>query len=184
MEEVISNLITRSRSFTPAAMDYFGFRRSLWIDELTLKSNIIPPFLVNVPAWDTFLCTDAFRAQAIVLDGSNVITALHQSRDFMHHTLFSSHMNPAMKLMVQRNRDLYDSAMNYAMTAFCQSDCSHLNLKWNPQKASSILIVENHVPSSMKMGGCSCCPHAAPFPMPNSLDLESDFGYTTIKPLA
>lgn len=175
MESIIEKLNKSSQPFTPAAMDYFGFRRHLWIDELTLKSNTIPPFIVNAPAWDTFLCTDAFRAGAVVLDGSQVITALHQSIDLKHLTLFDSHHKPAMRALVQRNRELYFNAMDYVSTAFCQSDCSHLTLKWG-KSTNSIAVIENDIPLGMRVSGCSCCPHALPFTLPDSLtlDLESN----------
>jgi hypothetical protein len=65
------------RLHSPAAVDYFVFRKGLWPS--------IPPFGVGRTAWDNWLVLEARRRGAMVVDATGGICAVHQTHDYAHH---------------------------------------------------------------------------------------------------
>jgi len=55
----------------PTALDYFGFRRGLYVDDL-------PEYAMGYYCWDTFLMWDAMCREVPVVDVSSVVTVVHQ----------------------------------------------------------------------------------------------------------
>ncbi len=62
---------------SPAAIDYFVFRKGLWPS--------IPPFGVGRFTWDNWLVMEARRRGAMVVDGTKRIWAIHQTHDYSHY---------------------------------------------------------------------------------------------------
>ncbi len=57
-------------------MDYFAFRRGMWGE--------IPPFAVGRSVWDEWLLFRARRRGALIVDSTEVVTAVHQNHDYRH----------------------------------------------------------------------------------------------------
>ncbi|WP_156360800.1 glycosyltransferase family 2 protein [Dethiosulfatarculus sandiegensis] len=57
-------------------IDYFIFSKGLW--------PMIPPFAVGRTAWDNWLVAEPLDLGLPVVDCSEVITAIHQSHDYLH----------------------------------------------------------------------------------------------------
>ncbi len=62
---------------TKSGMDYFVYPTGLFSD--------MPPFAVGRPAWDNWLIYSAQRKGAMVVDCTDVITAIHQNHEYSHH---------------------------------------------------------------------------------------------------
>lgn len=58
-------------------IDYFVFDRGLFRD--------IPPFAIGRTAWDNWLIYRARSLGVPVIDATEVITAVHQNHDYLHH---------------------------------------------------------------------------------------------------
>jgi hypothetical protein len=61
---------------SPAAMDYFVFRRGLWGE--------IPPFAIGRPGYDNWLLYRARSRGASVIDATKMVIAVHQNHDYAH----------------------------------------------------------------------------------------------------
>jgi hypothetical protein len=70
-------LRTSGQMHSPAAIDYFIFRKGLWPS--------IPPFGLGRTVWDNWLVLEARRRGAAVVDATNSIWAVHQTHDYNHH---------------------------------------------------------------------------------------------------
>jgi hypothetical protein len=62
----------------PSGIDYFIFSKGLW--------KKIPPFALGRTCWDNWLLYEACRLGAVLIDASQVITAVHQNHDYFHHS--------------------------------------------------------------------------------------------------
>lgn len=60
----------------PTGMDYFLFPRGVWGE--------IPPFAIGRTAWDNWLIYRARSCGAVVIDATDVVTAIHQNHDYSH----------------------------------------------------------------------------------------------------
>ncbi|NMG58233.1 glycosyltransferase family 2 protein [Geitlerinema sp. P-1104] len=58
------------------ALDYFVFPKPLF--------QTLPDFAVGRPGWDNWMVGEALRNQVTVINGSRVITAIHQNHDYSH----------------------------------------------------------------------------------------------------
>lgn len=58
------------------ALDYFVFPKPLF--------QTLPDFAVGRPGWDNWMVGEALRRQIPVINGSRVITAIHQNHDYGH----------------------------------------------------------------------------------------------------
>lgn len=58
------------------ALDYFVFPKPLF--------QTLPDFAVGRPGWDNWMVGEALRNQVTVINGSRVITAIHQNHDYRH----------------------------------------------------------------------------------------------------
>jgi hypothetical protein len=67
----------RGRLHSPAAIDYFVFRKGLWPS--------IPPFGLGRTVWDNWLVWEARRRGAVVADATDGVWAIHQDHDYSHH---------------------------------------------------------------------------------------------------
>jgi hypothetical protein len=77
-EEGVRKLVRESgQMHSPAAIDYFIFRKGLW--------PAIPPFGVGRTIWDNWLVLEARRRGAAVVDATGKIQAIHQTHDYSHH---------------------------------------------------------------------------------------------------
>jgi hypothetical protein len=77
VEKIRDAVQTRGVLHSPAAIDYFVFRKGLW--------PTIPPFGVGRFTWDNWLVLEARRRGAMVVDGTKRIWAIHQTHDYSHH---------------------------------------------------------------------------------------------------
>jgi len=77
-------------------IDYFVFPRGLWGD--------IPPFAIGRPGWDNWMVYRARYRGFAVIDGTKVITAVHQNHDYSH--LLGGEEDMRKGTEAQRNLDL------------------------------------------------------------------------------
>lgn len=59
-------------------MDYFVFPRTLW-------TSIPEDLVIGRAGWDSWPIYEARLQKAIVIDATQVVTALHQNHDYSHH---------------------------------------------------------------------------------------------------
>ena len=59
-----------------SGLDYFIHKRGLW--------NNIPPFAIGRTSWDNWLVKEAKENNAVILDATNYIAAIHQEHDWNH----------------------------------------------------------------------------------------------------
>ena len=57
-------------------IDYFAFQRGMWGE--------IPPFAIGRSIWDEWLLFRARRRGAVIVDATEVVTAVHQNHDYRH----------------------------------------------------------------------------------------------------
>lgn len=67
----------RGRLEDPSGIDFFIFRRGLW--------PAIPPFAVGRTMWDNWLIYQARARDAVVVDATTVLIAIHQNHSYGHH---------------------------------------------------------------------------------------------------
>ena len=66
----------RLRMHGPTGIDYFGFRRGLW--------DGLPPVVIGRGGYDNALLAHCLRQRIPIVDGTRVVTALHQFHDYGH----------------------------------------------------------------------------------------------------
>lgn len=80
----------------PTGIDYFVFPAGLWGD--------IPSFAIGRASWDNWLIYRARTLDALVVDATRIVTAIHQNHDYAH---IPGDIEEAWKIPeVQRNRAL------------------------------------------------------------------------------
>lgn len=79
-EEVIrAEQVRRGQLHPPDGIDYFVFSRGLW--------GQIPRFAVGRAGWDNWMIYRACSLGVPVIDGTTVLTAIHQTHDYAHHPM-------------------------------------------------------------------------------------------------
>lgn len=76
--EVRDLALRTNRQRPPNWIDYFAFRRGLFHRQ-------IPEFVVGRPGWDNWLLWFACFSDALVVDASAVVCAVHQNHDYSYH---------------------------------------------------------------------------------------------------
>jgi tetratricopeptide (TPR) repeat protein/2-polyprenyl-3-methyl-5-hydroxy-6-metoxy-1,4-benzoquinol methylase/predicted O-methyltransferase YrrM len=66
----------RGKLQAPDGIDYFVYMRDLW--------RHIPPFALGRTVWDNWLVAEAIRLDAVVIDATPCVTAIHQDHDYGH----------------------------------------------------------------------------------------------------
>jgi len=70
--------IQSNRRRPPQWIDYFAFRRGLYL-------NKIPPFVIGRPGWDNWLLWFALSSGVPLVDASKAVLAVHQNHDYGYH---------------------------------------------------------------------------------------------------
>lgn len=71
-----ADLSGRGELHAVTGIDYFAFRRGLWEE--------IPPFAIGRTIWDEWLLYRARSRGAVIVDATEVVTAVHQNHDYSH----------------------------------------------------------------------------------------------------
>ncbi len=100
----------------PSALDYFIFSHRLYTQ--------MPPFAVGRPAWDNWLLYHARASQAMVIDASPAVMAIHQLHDYSHlphgeHTRFKG-------VEAEVNKQILRDAVRDALWIFSLMDATHV----------------------------------------------------------
>lgn len=66
----------KSGTWNTLGMDYFIFKKGFY--------KKIPPFAIGRGSWDTWLVKDALARNAVLIDATPSILALHQNHDYSH----------------------------------------------------------------------------------------------------
>jgi hypothetical protein len=61
---------------SPTGIDYFAFRRGMWLD--------LPPIIIGRGGYDNAIIAYCMRNRIKIVDGTFVVTALHQYHDYDH----------------------------------------------------------------------------------------------------
>jgi hypothetical protein len=85
------------RQRPPEWIDYFAFRRGLYHKK-------IPAFVIGRPSWDNWLVWYARAANAVVVDASECVVAVHQNHDYSYHP--DGEMGVWLGEEARRNREL------------------------------------------------------------------------------
>lgn len=67
----------RGKLHAHTGIDYLVFPKGLW--------DTIPAFAIGRPAWDNWMLYNAISRGIHVVDGTRMITAIHQNHDYAHH---------------------------------------------------------------------------------------------------
>jgi hypothetical protein len=76
-EKELRSLVRSQGCLFPGALDYFVFKKGIWQD--------LPPLAVGRPGYDNYLVYAACEANIPVIDGTDLVTAVHQNHDYSHH---------------------------------------------------------------------------------------------------
>ena len=114
----LSKLVTeRGELGHPNSIDYFVFPPNGKLENL-------PPFAVGRPGWDNWFIYHARQLGLPVIDGSRVVSAIHQNHDYAHIPLRSGPKWHGPE--AQRNRQLKLEAMGGIKHSFSVLDATHV----------------------------------------------------------
>lgn len=85
----LTDTISKSKWHAITGVDYFVFKKDLYPE--------VKPFLVGRFTWDNWLVYEASRLGAIIIDCTNIITAIHQNHPIL------SHRDPIVQKQISEN---------------------------------------------------------------------------------